>query len=469
MGPMDEMLKTKARKSTCINVFGDNNIVAGLTEVVPFVHCALFEKGLCGHETMWSCNPLDVRWPDPYDPTKRGLCRDCWQRRVQLIEQGREEPEDPGEVDTSPLWIARHDDSEDAARKIGGRARAKQGAQRRLAVQAPPAIRVLCYGDSLTAGYCPLTAMLKKQTTATYAETLQERLQDQMGTDVEVIVCGVVGFTTKALLENADRPRFLDSANREVAGLSALLQQQGPFDVVMLLLGQGDLAEGAQAATIVERTLAMHKICFDLDIPTICLGLPVDHRAATLHSFASRHLLVNDILKGWSLGEHESRWTLYVDCAKLMPYSGADYKKPEELSKENQPPSRVSETRKSSAGSRKSSAGSRKSGIEKRKSETGKRKSRRKSQAEGEESEEEEPEEDSEEDSDDDDSEDDQSEPDIEHIGPDGLGWWQPDGLHLTAAGAAVLGKKIAKEVEQFLRIQSVFRSAKKQTVQLTI
>lgn len=447
-----DMIKHKARKSTCVNVFGDNNIVASLTEVVPFVHCALFEKGLCGHETMWSCNPLDVRWPDPYDPTKRGLCRDCWQRRVQLIEQGREEPEDPGEVDTSPLWIARHEDSEEASRKIGGRARAKQGAQRRLAVQAPPAIRVLCYGDSLTAGYCPLTAMLSKQTTATYAEKLQERLQDQMGTDVEVIVCGVVGFTTKALLANADRPRFLDSANREVAGLRALLHEQGPFDVVMLLLGQGDLAEGAQSATIVERTLAMHKICFDLDVPTICLGLPVDHRAATLHSFASRHLLVNDILKGWSVGEHESRWTLYVDCAKLMPYSGADYKKPEELSKENQPPSRASESRKS---------------------ESGKRRSRRsrKSLAEGSESEEEKSDQDSEEDSDDDDDDDEEegSEPDIEHIGPDGLGWWQPDGLHLTAAGAAVLGKKIAKEVEQFLRIQSVFRSAKKQTVQLTI
>jgi len=450
-------------------VFGDRNVIANITEVVPFVHCALFDRGLCGHDTMWSINPLDVRWPDPYEPTKRGLCKDCWQRRVQLIEQGREEPDDPGEVDTSPLWIARHDDPSKQDAKLGGRARAKQGAQRRLAVQAPPAIRVLCYGDSLTSGYCPLTSMLSSQTTVTYGEMLQERLQDQMGTDVEVIVCGVVGSTTKPLLENADRPRFLDCANREVAGLRALLLGQGPFDVVMLLLGQGDLAEGHQAATIVERTLAMHKICFDCDVPTIALGLPVDHRAATLHSFASRHLLVNDILKSWSLGEHESRWTLYVDCSKLMPYSGADYKKPESI----QRPSRKSESeqqkpRKSRIFDPQSETWSWMEESEEQKPRRSRRRSSRRrssaqSNAEEEESEEEEPEENSEEESDQ------ASEEDVEHIGPDGLGWWQPDGLHLTAAGAAVLGKKIAKEVEQFLRIQSVFRTAKKQTVELTI
>merc|ERR1712139_699108 len=99
----------------------------------------------------------------------------------------------------------------------------------------------------------------------------------------------------------------------------------------------------------------------------------------------------------------------------------------------------------------------------------GSRRSSRKSVVEGEESEEEAAQEESEEESDDDSDGNDGSEPDIEQIGPDGLGWWQPDGLHLTAAGAAVLGKKIAKEVELFLRIQSTFRNAKKQTVELTI
>lgn len=284
-----------------------------------------------------------------------------------------------------------------------------------------------------------MTAMIGKQQPVSYAETLQQTLQDRMGTDVEVYVCGAVGVSTKALLENADRPRFLDTVNREVSGLRAMINEHGPFDVVMLLLGQVDLAEGVQAATIVERTLAMHAICFELETPTVILGLPVDHRAATLHSFASRHLLINNILKNWSLGKHESRWSLYVDCAKVMPYTGADYKQPE---KENAPPQRKSESRKSEQ--------SRSSTI--RKSDAYPSQSSQSEELDGDK------------DSDDDASEEseEQEEIDVEHIGPDGLGWWQPDGLHLTASGAAVFGKRIAKEVEQFLRVLSVSRSTQK-------
>merc|ERR1719379_1989219 len=132
-----------------------------------------------------------------------------------------------------------------------------------------------------------------------------------------------------------------------------------------------------------------------------------------------------------------------------MPYTGADYKKPER--RETGQEVLLKERRESEVD---------------RPPRRSRRSTKRKSQMEDEESEEEEEED---EDSEDESEEDEVSEDDIEVIGPDGLGWWQPDGLHLTVAGAAVLGKKIAKEVEQFLRIQSVFRGAKKQTVQLTI
>lgn len=302
-----------SRDSTHLQLFGDRTALAARTELLPYVHCALYASGLCGHGAEWSVDPMDVRWPDPYDTRIRGLCKDCWRRRVDLVDQGRRVEEDPGEVDTSPFWKARHsplpaltDESSTLALQSG-----------------QPGMRLLCYGDSITAGYCPLTAMVGRspdRAGAPYAASMQETLTTTLGFEVEVFVCGAVGLTAKGLVDNADRARFFDCANRQVSGLKAMLAEHGPFHAVLLMVGVPDLAEGVQAAEIVERTMALHKMCFDAGVNTIALGIPVDHRAANLHSFATRRERVNHLLRQWASGEYEKRWTVFVDTAQLLPF-----------------------------------------------------------------------------------------------------------------------------------------------------
>src|SRR6056297_2207238 len=89
--------------------------------------------------------------------------------------------------------------------------------------------RILCYGDSNTWGYVPLTG-------ERYDETVRWTmlLQEKLGGDYKIIEEGLNGRTTVL-----DDP--LEPGRNGLTYLGPCVQSQSPLDLVVLMLGTNDL------------------------------------------------------------------------------------------------------------------------------------------------------------------------------------------------------------------------------------
>jgi lysophospholipase L1-like esterase len=120
--------------------------------------------------------------------------------------------------------------------------------------------RVLCYGDSLTAGttsedYVPYP----------YAPHLEEMLQDD---NVVVRHVGLPGWTTSSMLEQLDGPAGLKTAVQAI--------QMPPLSLVVILAGTNDLGFGdASVDDITNNLLQLHRIAWECGVPrTLAVGVP---------------------------------------------------------------------------------------------------------------------------------------------------------------------------------------------------
>ena len=118
---------------------------------------------------------------------------------------------------------------------------------------------ILCYGDSLTAGYCEGGFAF-----APYAPALERAL----GGSVRVDHVGHSGMTATEMLRYADAPD---------AGLRAILDAaNGRYAAVVLLAGTNDLAEVQHrpvgAARVGVAVWALHDLAKPL--PTVCVSIP---------------------------------------------------------------------------------------------------------------------------------------------------------------------------------------------------
>jgi len=92
--------------------------------------------------------------------------------------------------------------------------------------------RILCYGDSLTAGFCHGGHKF-----APYAIFLKDKLQSSNnGCDFEVDYYGFSGWTTKQLLDNAHNQNLRDFVGMSGPGLAVALKEK-LYDLVILMAG----------------------------------------------------------------------------------------------------------------------------------------------------------------------------------------------------------------------------------------
>ena len=100
-------------------------------------------------------------------------------------------------------------------------------------------MRILAFGDSLTAGYHSMGAAY-----APWACTLCQLL----GAEV-VDHIGLSGFTTAELVRSMDDCSVTDVASRAWSGLRHKLRSAAvPYDIVLIMAGTNDLAEQARAS-----------------------------------------------------------------------------------------------------------------------------------------------------------------------------------------------------------------------------
>lgn len=130
-----------------------------------------------------------------------------------------------------------------------------------------PAKHILCYGDSLTAGF-----FNKGHSFEPYARTLCEKLADS-GMACKVSFCGFSGRTAEDMVQTAAGSLSCVVGLRG-KGLIRTLEEDGPFDLVLIMAGTNDLGFGATHERLLGWLRRLHRICHERGTPTVCLAPP---------------------------------------------------------------------------------------------------------------------------------------------------------------------------------------------------
>ena len=162
-----------------------------------------------------------------------------------------------------------------------------------LTAAAPQPQRVLCYGDSLTAGTSPPLEELYP-----YAPTLEQAVGPAAAM---VRHRGLPGATAAMMLQCADDDQ---------RGLRALLQKASPA-LSIILAGTNDLGFESTSDPIVRSVIGLHEIAHALNVHTIAVGIPPSAYQHTQSEAAELCSLVNRELRAWCL--ERSEVCSYVD------------------------------------------------------------------------------------------------------------------------------------------------------------
>lgn len=179
--------------------------------------------------------------------------------------------------------------------------------------RAPPgqtAKRVLCYGDSLTAGFCAEGRQYEP-----YGRALAEALS-AVGVACEVSVCGHSGHTTAQMVANLDELAVSDVGGMIGKGLRRCLDEIRP-DLVVIMTGTNDLGKNAGPQTVCEDISRLHAVCHSRGVPTVALAPPPAPMAPQGSSFERRRRQLVSLMDRWS---RTAACTLtFVDPGDLVP------------------------------------------------------------------------------------------------------------------------------------------------------
>lgn len=170
-------------------------------------------------------------------------------------------------------------------------------------------LRVLAYGDSLTAGYVPCEqccvqerdGCLKCRRTpwiAVFRQVLH----------IDVNHKGCEGWTTAMHVNALDKEGGLRS-------LLADAQSEGkPYSAVFIMSGSNDLADGESTATIVQNLVMLHQAARSFGARTVALGIPESRGWAEEADLGQRGNAVNGQLSKlrWCDGDDQGKY-LFVN------------------------------------------------------------------------------------------------------------------------------------------------------------
>jgi len=130
--------------------------------------------------------------------------------------------------------------------------------------------KIVCYGDSLTAGYCSRGRIFQP-----YGCTLSDTL-GQLGIASSVAVCGLVGKTAGQMVEGMRAQALSDSVGHVGQGLDCILVKSKP-DLAIIMAGTNDLSRNMGPESIFSAIKKLHELCHTQRIPTVALIPP--HKA----------------------------------------------------------------------------------------------------------------------------------------------------------------------------------------------
>ena len=123
---------------------------------------------------------------------------------------------------------------------------------------------VLAYGDSLTAGF-----IMAGQHFSLDDEALRMNLEY-----VDVSVFGLYGLTAMQLSEDVDGRLVVDVACTRDQGFGSVLEERGPFDLMLIMAITYDLAMGVAPGMVLHSIQTLHAECQMGDVRTVALRVP---------------------------------------------------------------------------------------------------------------------------------------------------------------------------------------------------
>lgn len=172
-----------------------------------------------------------------------------------------------------------------------------------------PKYSILCYGDSLTAGFCD-----KGMKFEPYGRTLAKMLGTLLKVPCEVLVCGHSGHTASEMVANMDQTTITDVGGQVGKGLRrSLMEMSRPLDLALLMTGTNDIGKGVEPSAVLEDIIKLHEICRQHGVPSMALSpppIPMNTDAE-----ATRRQL-RDLLAMWSSAGHVEG---FVDPGQLVP------------------------------------------------------------------------------------------------------------------------------------------------------
>lgn len=180
--------------------------------------------------------------------------------------------------------------------------------------------KILCYGDSLTAGYSEWGTNFTP-----YGDTLEIKSK------LEVTSVGMSGWTTFQMVNCANKSENYDVVDRKADGLQLLLSS-GRYDLLCLMAGTNDLGTGVPEDEIIRNLAALIKIVLSTssNIKVALLTVPATGSELHYESVRTRRANVNQgILK---LSRRYEDRVFLIDASAALPNPGEHPKPPTEES-----------------------------------------------------------------------------------------------------------------------------------------
>ena len=174
---------------------------------------------------------------------------------------------------------------------------------------------LLCYGDSLTAGYTLQPGPSKSG--YLQFDPWAPVLSAQLGVPCSHV--GMSGWTVEQMLRHKDEAltSSTDVCGLAKPGLSYLLQQETPYHTVILMAGTNDLPS-ADTADIVSNLRQLHKVCHSAGCKTVAVTIPQSWAEHADNSWATKRRQVNRQLQDFALGLPGR--CLFVEMDLEVPY-----------------------------------------------------------------------------------------------------------------------------------------------------
>jgi lysophospholipase L1-like esterase len=169
---------------------------------------------------------------------------------------------------------------------------------------------ILCYGDSLTAGYCKHGTEFNP-----YGNTLAAK------SGLPVTTVGMSGWTTQQMVQAAAKQNVEDPVGHSGDGIVTILQKR-QYDLVCLMAGTNDLINSFNTGDILVNIETLVNYCLHANKTTriVLLTVPASGAELTHEAARKRRMVVNHGLV--KIASKYSYRVMLIDTADALPNPG---------------------------------------------------------------------------------------------------------------------------------------------------